>query len=137
MIRTGRVVDKDQDLLQVCFDTEEACTNCGLCGRGGRTLSVRGKAEVGDEIDVEMPDAQVLKASMITYAVPLAGLLLGLWLGSELFPGREGLSLLTGAAGTALLFGGVKLFDSKLRKTSAWQPQIIAVRPAEEAVPTK
>ncbi len=142
MIRTGRVIHKEHNLLQVCFDKEEACTNCGLCGRQESTMSVQGEAQVGDVIEVELPDAQVLKASMITYALPLVGLILGLWLGTELFPGREGLSLLIGAVGTVLFFGGVKLFDSRLRKTSAWQPRIIAIHPveadlAEEAIPTK
>lgn len=137
MIRTGRVIEKEQNLLKVCFDREEACGNCGLCARQETPMAIPGEAEVGDLIEVELPDAQVLKASLVTYAVPLLGLLAGLWLGAELFPGREVMSLVTGAAGMALFFAGVKLFDNTLRKTSAWQPKIIAVRPAESAVPGK
>ncbi len=134
MIRTGKVIEKDQDLLKICFEPAEACGSCGLCGRQGTTVSIPGAAGVGDTVDVELPDAQVLKASLVTYAIPLVGLIAGLWLGTELFPGREGLSILTGLAGMLLFFAGVKVFDGKLRQTAAWQPRIIAIRPAEAAV---
>ncbi len=133
MIRTGRVVEKDQDLLKICFEKTEACESCGLCGRQEAAMTVSGSAEVGDSVDVELPDAQVLKASLMAYAVPLAGLVAGLWLGSALFPGREGLALVTGIAGLLLFFAGVKLFDKRLRRSAAWQPRVVAVRPAEKA----
>ncbi len=133
MIRTGRVIGKEQDLLKICFDKAEACENCGLCGRQESTLLIPGDAGEGDLVDVELPDAQVLKASLVTYAVPLAGLIAGLWLGMELFPGREALALLVGIAGTLLFFAGVKAFDGKLRKTLAWQPKILAVRASGDA----
>ncbi|MDD4080395.1 MAG: SoxR reducing system RseC family protein [Eubacteriales bacterium] len=133
MIRTGRVVDKEQNLLKICFDKEEACSGCGMCSRQESTLSIPGDAAVGDVVEVALPDAQVLKASLVTYAIPLLGLIGGLWIGTELFPGREGMTLLTGLAGTMLLFAGVKLFDRKLRQTAAWQPRVIAVRPEAAA----
>ncbi len=79
----------------------------------------------------ELPDAQVLKASMLTYAVPLVGLDPGLWLGSEFFPGREAMSLLTALIGAVIFFAGVRLVDRTLREKAAWQPRIIAVRPAD------
>jgi len=129
MIRTGRVIDKERNLLKICFEKEEACNSCGLCARQDSTLSIPGDAAVGDVVEVSMPDAQVLKASLMAYAIPLLGLIAGLWLGTALFPGREGMTLLTGVTGTVLLFSGVKLFDRKLRRTAAWQPRVIAVKP--------
>ena len=131
MIRTGRVQKKERNLLEVCFEQHEQCSSCGLCGRQAMTMSIKGTAEVGDWVDVELPDAQVLKASMLTYAVPLVGLILGLWLGSELFPGREAMSLLTALIGAVIFFAGVRLVDRTLREKAAWQPRIIAVRPAD------
>ena len=129
MIRTGRVVEKEQNLLRVCFEKEEACQGCGMCSRQESMVSIPGDAEVGDVVEVALPDAQVLKASLVTYAIPLVGLIGGLWLGTALFPDREGMVLLAGLAGTVILFAGVKQFDRKLRQTASWQPRVVAVRP--------
>ena len=134
MIRTGRVIQAEENTLTVCFSRMEACDTCNLCGNGrdDTTVSIKGQAEVGDRVEVEMPEAQVLKVSVITYAIPLASLLLGLWLGTLVFPGREGAVLIS-----ALLFLGiglmaVKLLDRTLGRKSHWQPKLIAVLPKED-----
>lgn len=123
----------DGATLQVCFSRMSACGDCGMCGSGRNDAiaTVKGNAQVGDSVEVEMPDAQVLKASVLTYLVPLAGLILGLVFGSLLFPGSDTGSLVMGLG---LLLVGlmlVKLLDRHLGKRQMWQPRIIAVYPAQ------
>lgn len=135
MIRTGKVIDAQGENLQICFSRPGACESCGMCG-GGRNDSIatlQGQAVVGDWVEVEMPDAQVLKISLITYLVPLLGLLVGLWLGTVLFPGSEAAVMATGLILLALAFGGVKLIDRRLGRKAAWKPRLLRVIPEPQA----
>ena len=133
MIRTGRVVQTDKDVLKVCFSRLDACGSCGMCG-GGRddaVVSIQGLARVGDVVEVDMPDAQVLKVSAIAYVIPLLALLLGLWLGSILFARQEMAAFGLGLLALLLAYAGLKLFDRKLGKRARWQPKLIRVLPPE------
>ena len=88
MVRTGFVKEKKGDQLRVCFERPEACEGCKGCAKGllpkSELLTVTGQAEIGDIVDVQMPEAQMLKATMLAYAMPLALLFVGLGLGYAL-----------------------------------------------------
>ncbi len=134
MIRVGRVIETQGDNLSVCFSRPEACESCTMCGSGrdNTTVTIKGNALVGDQVEVDMPDAQVLKVSFISYMLPLAGLLLGLWLGTELFKEKEVFVALSGFVllGAALII--LKLIDKRAGKTPSWQPKLIRVIKEEE-----
>lgn len=129
MVRTGRVVSAQGGMMEVCFERPEACAHCGQCaGQKEETLvRIPGDAPVGSWIDVDMPQGQVLKASLLAYVLPLLMLLGGLALGSVLFE-KEALWALTGI----LCMGGawliLRLIEKKMRKKDAWQPKVIRVR---------
>lgn len=134
MIRTGQVIAREARGLLVCFERLAACESCKACGRDGKDTSayVQGEAQVGDRVEVEMPEAQVLKASLLTYLLPLCGLLLGLLAGSLIKPMNELLMV-----GLGLLFMGVSLVglraaDRRLFKRRAWQPRVLRVLSAED-----
>ncbi len=131
MIRSGKVVAAQGNTLKVCFSRLEACDSCNLCGssRNDTTVTIRGTAQVGDLVEVDMPDSQVLKVSLLAYALPLLGLLLGLWLGNQLFPGQELAVLLCGLAALGLSLLGLKRLDGRLGLNANWQPRLIAVLP--------
>lgn len=133
MIRVGTVVQAQGENLQVCFNRLEACDSCGMCDAGKRdtVVTLQGKAQVGDTVEVEMPDAKVLKTSAMAYLIPLVGLIAGLWLGSLLFADKELQVLGIGVIGLAAGLLLVKLLDITLGKKAAWQPKIIAVTPKE------
>ena len=135
MIRTGKVIQAEGDILEVCFSRMEACESCGMCGSGrdDTRVRIRGDALEGDMVDVEMPDARVLKASAVTYLVPLAGLIAGLALGTAIFPTDEIMTVAAGFAGLALGLGIIKRLDRKLGRLETWQPRIVAVYPSQEA----
>ena len=128
MVRTGKVVSVQGEQLEVCFERPEACAHCGACtGQKHHTLvSLRGDAPMGSIVDVEMPDKQVLKASMLAYVVPLLLLLLGLWLGSLLFR-SELWGALCGILLMALSWVILRWTERRMQQKRIWQPHIVAV----------
>ncbi len=129
MIRTGRVVAAEGDSLRVCFDRPEMCASCGKCGVHGvhqELVTVEGKASAGNWVQVEMPDAQVVKVSLIAYVIPLAGLMIGLVIGQNVL----GTDLWAAVLGIALLGAGllaVRLLDRHLGRKPNWKPRLVKV----------
>lgn len=133
MLRNGRVVGKEDDKLSVCFERPEMCAKCGACmGRPRQTLvTVVGDAEIGDTVDVEMADAQVVKASAAAYLVPLIGLLGGLLLAS-LCTANELYVAAAGVLGLGLAWVVQTAIDRSLRRKQSWQPRLVAVHKEEK-----
>ena len=133
MIRTGFVKEKKGDRLRVCFERPDACEGCKGCSKGflprQELLTVFGQADVGDIVDVQMPEARTLKASVLAYALPLALLLAGLLAGSALRL-SDGLTLLFALAGLALGALAARGIDLRLRAKPQWRPSVINVYPA-------
>ena len=132
MERTGEVTAVRGEWLEVTFCRPADCEHCHACAGGQKEtrLTVRGSAKPGDLAVVEMPQARVMKASAIAYAIPLAGLLLGLVLGSALFPqSGEGAGAIGALVGLGLAVAGVALTEGIRRKNPAWQPQLREIIP--------
>ena len=99
------------------------------------TVKLRGKANVGDRVVVEMDDSQVMAASAAAYLIPFAGLAAGLALGYVLGGAitainSELLMALTGVAGTAVAYVIMRALDPKLSR-GRWEPRIVSVTPPE------
>ena len=129
MIRSGVVVKEEPLGVMVRFGRLAACAGCAACGRDKKetVIFVHGQAKVGDVVSVEMPDAQVLRASMMTYLVPLGGFLMGLMLGGLTSSWHDGPVVLGGLAGLALAVGLVMAVDRRLGRKPKWQARVIAV----------
>lgn len=84
MIKFGQVqaYDKTTGEATIVYMRPDACAKCGACGGGGKSRSIRLKADcaVGDWVKVELPDGRFLGATALAYALPLACFLLGLFL---------------------------------------------------------
>lgn len=133
MLRTGKVVAQKNGRLEVCFERPEACAHCGACG-GQKTetlVSIPGNVPVGRWIDVDMPEAQVLKASVLAYVLPLLMLLGGIALGSLLFR-QEALWAVTGILCMGVSWFILRLIEKHMRRKDVWQPIIVAVHPEGE-----
>ena len=91
MIKFGQVqaYDKTTGEATIVYMRPDACAKCGACGGGGKSRSIRLKADcaVGDWVKVELPDGRFLGATALAYALPLACFLLGLFLGYSLSGG--------------------------------------------------
>ncbi|MBR0226921.1 MAG: SoxR reducing system RseC family protein [Clostridia bacterium] len=128
MLRTGKVVAANGGELEVCFERPEACAHCGQCGGQKEKTLVKlpGDVPVGRWIDVDMPEGQVLKASVLAYVLPLVMLLGGLALGSLLFA-QEALWAVTGILCMGLAWLILRLIEKRMKKKDVWQPQIVNV----------
>ena len=78
-------------------------------------------AKVGDRVVVDLSPKRVVQASLLAYAVPLAFLIAGVFLGglvSDLF------GLILGVAACALAYGVLRLVDRRNRKKHSFQPRM-------------
>ena len=134
MLRTGKVVAAADGEMEVCFERPEACAHCGACGgQKEKTLvKIPGSVPVGRWIDVDMPEGQVLKASVLAYVLPLVMLLAGLALGSVIFA-QEALWAVTGVGCMGLSWLILRLIEKKMRSRGVWQPRIVAVHEEGDA----
>ncbi len=134
MVRTGFVKSRKGECLQICFERPDACNGCRGCSKGmlpkHELLTVFGEAEVGDIVDVEVPEAQVLKASALAYAVPLCTLLIGL-IGGYALGCPDILCVVLALVGLALGYAIGRASELRLRKLSRWRPTVVAVRKME------
>lgn len=136
MIRNGEVVEKHGGRLTVVFERPEACANCNGClSKQCTNVMLAGEAEVGDEVAVALPDKNIVGASAIAYLIPLAMLIVGLFLGYWM---QEALGISMRPDVFAALCGGVLLcmglgvvhwIDKRLRRKRDWQPKIVSVHP--------
>ena len=137
MTNKGIVTQVEGDLLTIVFERHEACGDCHACMHGStdcnkHTVKLRGKAEVGDEVVVEMDASQVMTASAAAYLVPFAGMIAGLVLGWQLGPmlpslNRELVAAFTAVLGTAAAYCVMRVLDPKLAK-GRWEQRIVSVK---------
>ena len=140
MTNKGIVKEVNGEMLTVEFERHEACGDCHACMHGStdcakHTITIRGKADVGDEIVVEMDESHVMAASATAYLIPFAGLAAGLALGYVLGGvitaiNGELLMALTGIGGTAVAYLIMRALDPKLSR-GRWEPRIVSVLPPE------
>ena len=144
MTNKGVVTAVNGDTLTVAFERHEACGDCHACMHGSEncakhTVSLKGRAQVGDIIEVEMDDSHVMEASALAYMLPLAGFIVGLaggWLISKGMNNRSGelMMALFAVLGTAVAYVIMRALDPKLSK-GRWEQKIVSVTPAKKSSP--
>lgn len=135
MERTGEVTAVKGEWLEVTFCRPTDCEKCNACngGKSQTTLMVKGEARVGDGAVVQMPMKTVMQASALAYLLPLAGLMLGLFLGAGLFPAMQEVAAVVGGLiglGVALVY--VALTEKRRRADTTWQPTLLEIIPHKE-----
>lgn len=134
MERTGEVKSVQGEWLEIEFCRPADCEKCNACHGGQKVMSMRlkGQAKVGDKAVVYLPQATVTRASAIVYAIPLAGLMLGMLAGEALIPTDNSLGGVIGGA-VGLIIPGVILWLTERRRKNdpRWTPQLVRVIPAE------
>ncbi len=131
MTNKGIVKEVNGEMLTVEFERQEACGDCHACHLGStncakHTITLAGKAEVGDEIVVEMDESHIMAASATAYMIPFAGFIIGLLITYALgLP--EPVMALGAIAGTALAYVVMRMLDPILSK-GRWEHKIVSVR---------
>lgn len=96
-------------------------------------LRIKGEAKVGDKAVVYLPPSAVTKASLIAYAIPAAGLLLGILLGDAFFPSENSIGgAIGGVIGVALPALVLLLTERRRKADPRWTPQLVRVIPANQ-----
>jgi len=135
MTNKGIVKEVNGEMITVVFERHEACGDCHACHMGStncakHTITIKGKAEVGDEIVVEMDESHVMAASMTAYMIPFAGFMIGL-LGSYALKMPEPMMALCAVAGTAISYMIMRVLDPILSK-GRWEHKIVSVKKPEK-----
>ena len=136
MVNKGVVKEVLGEELLVVFERHEACGDCHACMHGSEdcakhTIKIKGSAEVGDLVEVEMDDSHVVAATALAYMVPFAGFMLGLfggWALSRVMTTINGelVMAMCAVVGTALAYVVMRFLDPIFSK-GRWEQRIISV----------
>lgn len=132
MERTGEVTAVQGQWLEITFCRPADCEKCHACHGGQKTTSlrIRGEAKVGDYAVVSMPENTIYRASLIAYALPLAGLVIGMMLGETILPDRNSLGgVIGGVIGLAIPALIIRLTEKKRQESRRYQPELIRIIP--------
>ncbi|MBQ2954777.1 MAG: SoxR reducing system RseC family protein [Clostridia bacterium] len=135
MERTGEVKAVDGQWLEIEFCRPSDCEKCNACHGGSKVMNlrIRGEAKVGDKAVVYLPPSAVTQASFIAYAIPAAGLLLGILLGEKLFPTANSIGgAIGGVIGVAIPALGIYIAERRRKADPRWTPQLLRVIPRAE-----
>ncbi len=133
--RTGRIVHMDDACLTVRFERQSACTACRAAKAcAGNTPSTElvvarppgSHYRCGDSVEVGVAEDAALRATLATYLVPLAGLLLAM-LGAAALGLAEGAIVLASLGGLAA--GFLALRRIARRPALQLQPALLAAHP--------
>ena len=130
MQQIGEVTAVRGEMLEVTFCRPDDCEKCHGCDghRKPSILTIPGKANVGDAVVVELPDRTLVKASLLAYVLPVAGLLAGLAVSMLCF-GSDAAAALGGFVGLGAMAALVAVTEKNRRGNSAWQPVVTKVIP--------
>ena len=131
MNETGIVVGLENGFATVEFERHSACASCGACMTfGERQMRVVVKntknAAVGDRVAVKMSASSFYEAAFLAYALPLAALLLTLFIASKL-TANELIVAAAGLSGCALVYFLLRAFEPKLKQSTRFSPSMAAV----------
>lgn len=132
MERTGEITAVHGEYLEITFCRPSDCEKCGACHGGQKQMKItlKGQGRVGDIAVVDMPMKTLMRASAIAYALPLAGLLIGMFAGATLFPAKQDMAGALGALiGLGISLGVVVLTERKRRQSSEWRPTLVEIIP--------
>jgi sigma-E factor negative regulatory protein RseC len=132
MERTGEVTAVQGQWLEITFCRPADCEKCHACHGGQKTMSlrIRGEAKVGDYAVVSMPENAIYRASLVAYALPMAGLIVGMMLGEAILPDRNSLGgIIGGVIGLLIPAVIIRLTEKKRQASRRYQPELIRIIP--------
>lgn len=130
----GLVVALDGDQAKIRFLRGSACAHCGACLTAGENemevlLANTLGAKVGDRVAVDLSPNRVVQASLIAYAIPLALLIAGVFIGSRF---SDWLGLVLGVLACGIAYFILRLVERRTKKKSSFQPHMERILGSEE-----
>ena len=122
----GLVVGLNGNMAQIHFLRGKQCANCGACltaGENEMEIALENSlgAKVGDRLVVDLSPKRVVQASLLAYAVPLAFLIAGVFLGGLV---SDWFGLVLGVVACGLAYGILRLVDRRNQKHHSFQPRM-------------
>lgn len=113
MIEEGKVVRKEGSRVFIKPVNTSACKKCGLCPSrsGGLIEEESAILQVGDEVEIESSDTDLVRYSLLVYLVPSFAFVAGLVLGLKLIKAEWG----SIAGGVIFLFLSLVFLRRRLR----------------------
>lgn len=139
MKEVGIVRGQQGKKAQVSIQRHAACGDCGAChvGRDKMTMEATAYngigAKVGERVEVEMQFANVMKASMIAYGIPLVVFILGAvvgfyWINPRLGAGDSPIpAFIAGLVLTAISYIVIRILEKTGAFTKGYEPLITAI----------
>jgi sigma-E factor negative regulatory protein RseC len=140
----AQVIQVEEGRTVVKTHRGEACHACsakGACSAlgGGKEMTVEVINQIGaregDRVELALPEGSFLKASAVTYMIPLLGFLLGAILGQVLGPrwgwDTDAVSVVLALAGLGLSGILVAVLNRRLSVKEAYIPRIVRVLPSQ------
>lgn len=133
-VETGVVIEIDGKTAKVRASRHGNCKDCGLC-LGDSAITVEAQnplaAEVGQSVDFELQEVNMLQTAFIVYIMPLIAALVGSVFGAYI-GSKFGLSVILFEVGggviafiLSLIF--IKLYDKSAKKNKKMQPVITRI----------
>ncbi|MGM0380192.1 MAG: SoxR reducing system RseC family protein [Bacillota bacterium] len=133
MNRVGKIIKSKDKFAFVKLTRTTACSGCHGCGNSEddsdeieiRVLNEKG-ANVGDIVEVNMDNQNVLLAAAIAYGIPFVALLSGVLLGNFIF-NSELLSIVTGFVFLVISYLGINTKESQFYNSKKYVPEIVNI----------
>lgn len=128
----GKVIKANKETITIQIPRTAACAGCGVCqlAKGDSILEAKNlvQAQVGDLVKVSLSEKAFLKASLLSYALPLFFFVLGYLFGAVfsyfLKIKGEGLSIIFSFLLLALSFLVLRfLYPTGSKRASTFLPQ--------------
>lgn len=135
MIEEGVVVEVFDGMARVRAVRGGSCEGCAsksMCmpGDAGSNTVIEAKnmlgAHIGERVEVAMQPKLLLKASFITYIVPLISFVAGAAIGKGI-GGTDAWAAVCGLLFMFLCFGGIWMYNKKVLREGKYQPEIVTV----------
>jgi len=137
MGQKGKIIEKQGKYIKVRLNRHSACKNCGACKLADDdsdvviTVENYVKADVGDEIEIDIDSQGIVLASIIMYLIPLISLFIGFGLGMflsdnvlELSSNKELFSAAMGIGFMIASLFGIRYFDDYFKNLKIFKPII-------------
>ena len=132
MAEIGQVTKVNKDEVVVRLMRQEACAKCGACSAGleSKDMFIHAinlcHAKEDDFVEIELEEANFIKAVFIMYGIPLIGLLIGIAIGEGLgflfFEGlHDILGIIMGILGALAVYLFIRLNEKRFH-TEKYKP---------------
>ena len=133
MNRVGKIIKSKDNFAFVKLTRTTACSGCHGCGNSEddsdeieiRVLNEKG-ADVGDIVEVNMDNQNVLLAAAIAYGIPFVALLSGLLIGN-FFLESEMLSIIIGFVFLFISYLGINIKENEFYNSKKYVPEIVDI----------